>query len=290
MSDINMGLIILLYLTRGWSSLFQFFLNNQLYLYHYTKAETAIEHILPTKKLRFSTYNLTNDPKESKDWFFIPATNQNRDLTKYNPEILGNIMNPRLKNSARLICFAKDQKLKGNHIEDLPKRGFCKPRSWAQYGNNHKGVCLIFNTQIISKIFKEKFSEITWQGGCVEYKDRLISEIQTEPAFMVNIDCLEEWGEKQYAYSHGLQFSKRLFFEKATDWANEDEYRFVVFEIEEELFLEYETALSGIVFGNDCTESHISEVVSLTKGKNVQYQQLKWRNCTPWFDFGRIQW
>ncbi len=40
------------------------------YLYHYTRAETLVDHILPSESLRFSRFQNVNDPRESKDWVF----------------------------------------------------------------------------------------------------------------------------------------------------------------------------------------------------------------------------
>ena len=35
---------------------------------HYTSKETAMEHILESKKIRLGRLGLTNDPRESKPW------------------------------------------------------------------------------------------------------------------------------------------------------------------------------------------------------------------------------
>ena len=40
------------------------------YLYHYTRAQTLVDHILPSNCLRFSRFENVNDPQESKDWTF----------------------------------------------------------------------------------------------------------------------------------------------------------------------------------------------------------------------------
>ncbi len=40
------------------------------YVYHYTRADTAITKILPDQRLRMSPYRDLNDPREAKEWFF----------------------------------------------------------------------------------------------------------------------------------------------------------------------------------------------------------------------------
>jgi hypothetical protein len=52
--------------------------SNQL-LYHYTRADTAFDHILKSRTLQLGSYIGTNDPKETKIWEFDLGTNENRD-------------------------------------------------------------------------------------------------------------------------------------------------------------------------------------------------------------------
>ena len=270
--------------------MFTFQKDSAEYIYHYTKSETAIDFILKNKNLRFSPLSKTNDPKETKEWFLIPGTNEGRDLKKYTPEYLSKRLNPYFKDSTSLLCFSKDKELTGNHLDYTPKRGFCKPRMWAQYAGNHTGVCLIFNFERFTKLFAEKFSNKTYTFDNVNYHDRLLADIQLEQAFTVNVDHLEKRGDKDYCYDHLLKFTKRLYFEKAKDWENENEFRFAIFECDDELYFEYQNSLSGILFGQDCVESDIKKIVELTKNSGIQYQKLRWRNCTPWFEFERTKW
>lgn len=270
--------------------MFTFQKDNSQYIYHYTKSKTAIDHILNDGTLKLSSFSKTNDPKETKSWFFIPGTNEGRNLDKYNPDFFSEVLNPYFKEATQLLCFSKDGNLNGNHMEDNPQRGFCKPRMWAQYGDNHAGVCLIFDFKRFSELFYKQFSEMTYHCDNVDYQDRLLPDVQMEQAFIINVDHLERRGKKDYVYDHLLKHKKRLYFEKAKDWENESEYRFVVFECTKELYFAFKNSLSGILFGENCSDSDISKIVALTKNQGMQYQQLKWRNCTPWFDFGRTKW
>ena len=256
------------------------------YLYHYTSLDTAVEKILPNKNLRFSRYQDTNDPKERKEWFFSAGTNENRSLEKYTPEYLSEILNPRLKRNAHVLCFSTDGHLSGDHVQDMPRRGFCMARMWAQYGVKHKGVCLVYNMEALSKSIHKQLIEKTYRAQRVNYVDRLLGEITIEPAYTVNIDSLEDWGNDFYSYSHGQQYVERLYFEKALDWSGEREYRWVVLDSEDEIYVDTEGSLVGIMFGAEVEPQAIKDIVQLTKSYALFYQQLKWRNCTPWYDFG----
>ena len=80
---------------------------------------------------------------------------------------------------------------------------------------------------------------------------------------------------------------KRFFFEKMSDWRDEREFRWVVLEKQTsgDLFLRFEDALVGIVFGDDSDESEIGEIMKMTSDVNLEYIGLKWKNCSPWYDF-----
>jgi len=270
--------------------IFTFQSDSAQYIYHYTSAEIAISKVIGEGKLKFGSYVNTNDPKETKDWVFIAGTNEGRDLLKYTPEYLAATMNPRIKETTNVLCFTSDQKLSGNLIHDMPKRGFCMPRMWAQYADKHRGVCLLFDFKILSDVIHELLKNRTYFCDYVTYRDRDIAEIQMDQAFIVNVDYLERLGADEYAYSHSQKFTKRMFFEKASDWRDENEFRWVVFNCDGEFLVDYKEALKGVVFGADCSEDDISKIANASKGKSMEFQRLKWRNCAPWFDFGRTEW
>ena len=96
------------------------------YLYHYTKASTAITKILKNRQLKFGCFTDTNDPKETKDWEFNLGTNVNRDLSTFNRGELSRSLSVELKERTKLICFSKDREpLSGDHLQDIFNRGFC---------------------------------------------------------------------------------------------------------------------------------------------------------------------
>jgi hypothetical protein len=260
------------------------------YLYHYTRLDTAEDFILPNKNLKFSRYQETNDPQERKEWFFSAGTNEGRCLNKYTPEYLSSVLNPSLKVNTHVLCFSTDANLTGNHIADLPNRGFCMSRMWAQYGDRHKGVCLVYDQRSLADVIHKQLSDKTYRAQRVRYLDRTLGEVTIDPAYTVNIDSLEDWGNEFYAFSHGQQFVERLYFEKATDWKGEREYRWVVFDTSEDLYVSTERSLVGIMFGAEVAEMDVKRIVNLTKSSPLFYQQLKWRNCTPWYDYGGTQW
>jgi len=109
--------------------------------------------------------------------------------------------------------------------------------------------------------------------------------------YQINIDYLDKLGFDEYVKAHVETHHKALFFEKVTDWNNENEFRIVVFGgREENLYLNIDGALAGVVFGPDCSEENISNAVSRCDKEKVQFEQIVWKNCTPWYSFSRLEW
>ncbi|NAS01499.1 DUF2971 domain-containing protein [Acinetobacter haemolyticus] len=263
--------------------------DSKKYLYHYTRADTAINYILQSNTLKVSSFQNTNDPKESKNWLFEIGTNHNLDLGTYNLWALSDELNREIKSKTYVICFSKDKVLTGNHLNDLLSRGYGHSRMWAQYAANHTGICLVFDNDLLGQAFHNEFSNFTYFAQNINYVDRFISERNS--AYIINVDFLESLDSdmKEYALCHLETHKDRLFFEKLLDWEQEQEYRWVLMggDVNREPLFNYLNSLKGIVFGANCSEENISKIVEMTKNKGTEYTQLKWRNCSPWYNFER---
>jgi hypothetical protein len=62
-----------------------------------------LEHILPTNKLKAGRYINTNDPKESKNWFFTVGTNTDLELGKYDLQVLSDEMTRGMKHKTEYV-------------------------------------------------------------------------------------------------------------------------------------------------------------------------------------------
>jgi len=267
--------------------------DSKQYLYHYTKSSTAIDHILKHRTLRFNSYSSTNDPKETKTWQFDLGTNEQRDLSRYDMQKESESLSQFLKGRTRLLCFCQDAStLSGNHLSDMSKRGYCKPRMWAQYCDNHMGVCLVFDKQALTaEITHQVASSHPIVSGPVEYVDHDMFDppFEKQP-YVINIDALEDLGREEYARLHLEKHVKRLFFEKMTDWQNECEWRWVVFSnTRDDLYVKFRSSLVGLMFGTDTSDKTIESMMNMLKPLEVQYMKLKWKNCNPWYAYGDLR-
>lgn len=262
------------------------------YLYHYTSASKAIDYILKDQTLLLSPYTSTNDPKESKQWLFdFISYVEKSDLAAQNRNEMSEWLSAELKRDTRLICFSRDvPPLTGNHLTDIFNRGYCKPRMWAQYGDRHKGVCLVFDSHRLEQhIGAQLATHAPLMRGAVQYKNRGIEgEIYDDHAFTINIDELKLHGRENYPMVHLKQHHHKLFFEKMSDWQAENEFRWIAFsKSTEPLYLRYGNALVGVMFGDDTSDEDKHKVSLLTSGRGVELRSLQWKNHSPWYDFGR---
>lgn len=265
------------------------------YLYHYTSTDVALEYIIANHTLQFSSYVGTNDPKESKSWEFDLGTNGGTDLGKYKMSEMSGWLSVALKGEAKIACFSMDSKgLSGNHMQDIFRRGFSKPRMWAQYADKHAGVCLVFDRKRLNELVEERFSsEHLVLSGPVTYTNREVIRNLYNPddqQYTINLDHLETVGQERYVMDHLNTHYKRLFFEKMEDWRDESEWRIVVFsKNNENLYLDYKDALVGIVFGENTSEKGIQDIMDATETWGVRCMGLKWKNCSPWYDYGNLR-
>ena len=262
------------------------------YLYHYTSGKIAVEYILRSKLLRFGKYSRTNDPKEAKSWQFDLGSNSGRDLGHYDMQELSAWLSSELKSRTRLLCFSMDKEpICGDHLRDIFNRGYCKPRMWAQYADRHAGVCLVFNRQRLSDLIKTQVDvgHLVYSGP-VAYVDRgIVRSLWRDQQYTIDVDALDSDGRSAYAAKHLLTHWKQLFFEKMTDWRDECEWRYVVFSrSDDDLFVAYGQALEGIVFGEETPQETIRAVIDATADQGVRYLGLKWKNCSPWYDYATM--
>jgi hypothetical protein len=122
------------------------------YVCHYTKLETALEHILPEKRLKLSPLGKTNDPRESKPWnLLLPFTIgiQGEERKKQGALVTRALDEIRrvMKEDWKVLYFTMDHSYTDEF--DIPRTytilGYDRPRMWAQYAENHRGVCIQFD-------------------------------------------------------------------------------------------------------------------------------------------------
>ena len=218
-------------------------LNKDNFVAHYTSLDTAVRYILPAYKIRVSSVGILNDPYENTaDWIQSEAT------LGFNFDFQKSVSLSKIKQKAinHIKVFSTTAFEEQSDNYDITKHIYCRPRMWAQYGDNHKGVCLIFDKNELEKAFS-LLNPIAIKSNKVDY-----------PPFMESTDCnidpskfrsiLNDPHELYEALNHNYIMEHR-FFRKHSDWKNENEYRWLLFmEQMDDVYVYCEKALKVIVF------------------------------------------
>ena len=282
-----------------WKALYIDRFDTHKYLYHYTSFEAAIR-ILYGNTLLFGKLSNANDITESKIRISYEnsADTPNKQYYKECKTITDYLIGE--KDGFQILCFSMDtcvkERKKSNYLQnimgneayyDVSGRGFALPRMWAQYANDHKGLCLIFNKDTL--IEKVKSERSFFKAGPVKYKDILstyhIKEKQVNSLF--NKIKNESNGNLPYLTAmKNTDFLNYNFFEKSSDWSNEQEYRIIIYtnsrESERQQISNISDAIEGIVYGERMDEIY-KEVLSIffkklfKKNKNIHNKDINER-------------
>lgn len=238
-------------------------------LYYYCKLSTALELILPKKQLLLSPITQTNDPRENKSFSFTFSSNSKKNIGILN---LSEKYSKLLRDDCKVLCFSRDYKnYQGCHLSKM----------WAQYGDNHRGVCLELNMDKFIRenddlITKDYFKE-------VHYSEYEFLRHRTQPN--INMDKLEILGEetyiKEYFRKENLNF---LFFTKNEEWESEAEYRLIYFSKKKENeYCSIEKSLELIHLGVDFNDSYIPAIKALCSKQQILKLRflLEGLVCTP---------
>lgn len=228
--------------------------------YHYTSAET-FKKIVESDSLRMSSWQNTNDPRESKEWHasltikYVPDVRPPEAELSVSDHQLGQAseqLNRRLRESARLLCFCTDYEPVVNPSPHFFHRGWARARMWSQYGAQHTGVCFVFvQHELVAQVDEERPHENNdvFAFGRVKYIDAPLTIPVPASAVVAGTlaEYLEDLQVKQWV-------NNDLYFQKATDWAGEHEYRIAYVpgtgRTDDGPFVKLGDALKGIVVGD----------------------------------------
>jgi Protein of unknown function (DUF2971) len=268
------------------TSLFYHLKNADEFAYHYTGPETLVKHILPTDRIRFSRFTQTNDPRECKDWTSgLHTIGDFGRLTHRQGELLQIEASSLLRSCCRLFCAtADDPSALGMGIDNIYSRGFCRPRMWDQYAMRHTGACLIFERARFDRQVRAVIpTGVQIHSGPVVYRNRSQVPYLGKPdAFMLNFDDVQSMSLPSAVQRHLEKFHNELFFEKATDWGDEKEIRWLLhLADDQDLYVPIGDSLVGIVITTDFSLENQQALGECARGRSIDIGELRWKNCSP---------
>ncbi len=200
-------------------------------IYHYTKASTAIDHILFNDQLRFGGAAKSIDPIENGTvdrmtvYFSENDMQSGKDHIRDTDELHNFIID--LETQFQQICFCKN-----SNGEDFASPyyhsqfqgheelfGFAKPRMWDQYADRYTGVCIAFSKERILSLNKSELELIEDDVQYLTYR-----QLSEKKVGNIQGDYLIEVGKDIYMNQLKEQ-AKQSFFYKHKDYSGENEFR-----------------------------------------------------------------
>ncbi len=260
------------------------------YLYHYTRADTAIKYILASGTLRMSPFTTVNDPWEAKHWFAEAVLNSGEDRTAH--DFMVRTASPALKGESKLLCFTRDAPeaaIDPSASTDFDfgtiwHRGFCRPRMWAQYASTKgvsDGVCLVFDAALLEAALTAALQPgAIFRKGDIRYRNRVS---HPTPEFTFDYDRIKSFGLKAAISEHLEVHWQSLFFTKATDWRDEREFRYFVANVTTDyVTFSFKDALKAVVVGPDFPEDQVAHLIDMCdRSFGIRPSQLFWQNGYP---------
>jgi hypothetical protein len=268
-------------------------------VFHYTKKSTALEKILFDKKIKISQFEFTNDPRETKErlFHFISLGDEHKDATDRIRRETVRI----IKQEWKVFCVSQHHpKLNPPHASILDTHevlnpndssslyfntfmaGSYRPRMWAQYAENHQGLCIKFNGVKLDNRIRDQLG-----GSCkiccgeVIYSDQWLLE-----PLMVDLDkFLESDHLTRELRSYILKKYERLFLLKAKDRETEYEFRWLVYsEKNSAEYVSIEGVIEEVLVGVDFPKAYEPSLIRMCQELKVPAGRMIWVNGVPYLE------
>lgn len=210
-------------------------------LYHFTSFDTALK-ILQSNSLRYGRLNNMNDIHENDKLSYVDTTGWPKH--DFPLDVLEAIADEMIK--YRQISFSKDD-IRHN------KLGFDLHQMWGLYADKGKGVCLVFDKELLEKSFQD---DIVY--GPVSYDEQVCSEY------------ISKSNDPNCIHSEIYSNVKALFFNKRKEWEHENEYRLIkrCSNVNKEEYLDFGSSLKYIILSSSIEE--IDSVLFVNRIKELR--------------------
>jgi uncharacterized protein (UPF0248 family) len=145
---------------------------------------------------------------------------------------------------------------------------------WSQYGDHHKGICLVFSKKLLEKKVKAVFGDRV-KIGEVDYP---CEDSINYKALVFDGNVLKDKSVEETVDLHIETNYKNIFYTKNIDYRDESEYRIVIIDKAEEneyKEIDVDECLVGIVLGNKLPEVYYPSIREACKS---EIRRLYWRN------------
>ncbi|MCH8010941.1 MAG: DUF2971 domain-containing protein [Candidatus Marinimicrobia bacterium] len=258
-------------------------------LFHYTNLRVGIENILHEKKLKPSLYIDTNDPREYKFLLLNRMGSEWSEETKRLWADAHPVIDRILKYHYKVMCFSSNGRptliINNNEIDEIEDpyavtTGWSKSRMWTQYGENHRGLCIVFSKTAIEKMIQDvNLPAMSSKRDYVKYSP---SERIRMVAYTINVSRLKQKGVENYCKNHVLKHINDFFFTKHVDYRDENEYRVVIYDPEK--IYEYfyiNSIIKGVIAGDRTPKVYLPIIEKQCEALNIECRRIEWDRGKP---------
>ncbi len=133
------------------------------YFFHYTTRDSAFGSILPSQTLRLSTYGEMRDPLENQPWDFTFGGYERDDAT-LQADLEGYDRFEKTANEnmdcSHLLSLTIDAEPRPGGEQEPFCRGWARVGMWEQYAEKHRGVCLVFDCDLLAQNLEESKTKV----------------------------------------------------------------------------------------------------------------------------------
>jgi hypothetical protein len=248
--------------------------------FHYTTREAAFGDIVPRKRLRFSAYERMRDPMENKQWTFPAAwfvkddePIESREQAYFEFHHLA----AEIFKLAHLLALTVDAPYP--RPDEEFGRGWSRARMWEQYAEEHRGVCLVFDQDLLTKNVS---ADLHRQLNVRPYDDPVEYTPRGGGGLTLDLGQIPIPVPSDYVRKYIEDNRYDLFFQKTLDWETEHEYRFVTTaQPDEPLYADYGDALVGIIVGEKFPAWERASAIESARQVGLEPQIMHWENNHP---------
>jgi len=258
-------------------------------LYHYTRLDTVVAHILPSGRINMNPLAKMRDPRESKELNPVArADSPGSGTTLERTRRFGPLhaKSRGVKEQVKVLALTRDDLSDRDPETAIFGRGFARPRLWEQYADNHRGVCLCFDCEKLVRMLRQELApgdERIWDGPVV-YRDGPIKA----DAYTFPDSEFDKYSDSEIIDRLITRNKDELFFTKAKDWEIEFEYRLVVPTAGMEPLPVYvRDALRVVMLGELVGKEYTPSIVALldepgVKELEIRILRVQWQDGAPY--------
>lgn len=256
-------------------------------LFHYTSASSAIEKILLNQQIKIGLMKCVNDPRESKDWALLPKfTGFPTSSLPINENLVNQEFTKIKQEEWKAVCFTTHAPGYKRHPKSNIDEGFlhgaCRPRMWASYAENHKGVCLKFNGTKFDRQVKIKTEGAGKNRRVFCGKVKYVDYGDTLDSVSIDYTELSKIDITQGIRNHLIKHRKKFFLLKSRDWKTEFEFRWLVHsESREAELLPIKGIIEEVIVGFDFPRVYYPTLFELCSRLEVHIREMIWKNGVP---------